>query len=374
MCTDLRLLNPGNYGISVRNLDYSDELDTWIGFVPSGTRFVSLTPPVGHGGPAFAWTSRHNYVNFIGLPAGLVTELIFNTVPDHDKAVSCEAMNDQGLAVASLWNDDTQFPDTSKNPDLPLLADFSLVEWLAGTFDTVAAVRAALTAAPPPFVIWGNLKLPWADWAPAPAHYVVHDAQGDDLVIEILDGVLTLLPSVAGVLTNEPRLSWHKQNLSNYANLSYFDPSGPMPVFPGVNVSPLGCGSGLLGLPGDFTPPSRFVRAAVLNLSNARRNAVGSQLQVIAHALHLADTVAPPFGLNHTENGADYTQWQVVRDHQARRYYIRTCFSTGLQGIDLTTVTFGTFDRSYYVPLGDVDPTVAFAVPEPPARDVIRPA
>ena len=61
------------------------------------------------------------------------------------------------------------------------------------------------------------------------------------------------------MITNWPSYDWHETNLRNYVNLS--------PVaLPGKKIGeldfkPLGGGSGMIGLPGDFTPPSRFVRA-----------------------------------------------------------------------------------------------------------------
>ena len=42
MCTDLRLLNPRNFRLSVRNLDFDEPMDHWVGFVPDGTTFRSI--------------------------------------------------------------------------------------------------------------------------------------------------------------------------------------------------------------------------------------------------------------------------------------------------------------------------------------------
>ena len=60
-------------------------------------------------------------------------------------------------------------------------------------------------------------------------------------------------------MTNSPAYDWHLLNLRNYANLT---PQAARPhAIDGVSLAPFGAGSGMLGLPGDFTPPSRFVRA-----------------------------------------------------------------------------------------------------------------
>jgi choloylglycine hydrolase len=211
-------------------------------------------------------------------------------------------------------------------------------------------VRAALTGSPP-IVIWGQVDFFGRSWKPLPFHYAVHDAAGNDLVIEITEKRLTFPEPVASVLANEPRLPWHRQNLSNYANLSFVDP--PAERLSGLTIEPLGCGSGLLGLPGDFTPPSRFVRAVFLNLSSADRAGVDTPEKAVAHAFRFAGNVAPPYGLNHTVGGEDYTQWQVVRDHERLKYYVRTYFSIGTQLVDFARIDFGDLEKPRYVRLAD---------------------
>ncbi|MFZ0725270.1 MAG: linear amide C-N hydrolase [Desulfobacterales bacterium] len=62
-----------------------------------------------------------------------------------------------------------------------------------------------------------------------------------------------------GVITNSPSFDWHMTNLRNYINLSAV--ALPTKKIEDLDFAPLGGGSGMIGLPGDFTPPSRFVRA-----------------------------------------------------------------------------------------------------------------
>ena len=63
-----------------------------------------------------------------------------------------------------------------------------------------------------------------------------------------------------GVMTNSPEFNWHLQNLRQYIGLKS-QPFAPT-EWGDVPLSAFGQGSGTMGLPGDFTPPSRFVRAA----------------------------------------------------------------------------------------------------------------
>jgi penicillin V acylase-like amidase (Ntn superfamily) len=75
--------------------------------------------------------------------------------------------------------------------------------------------------------------------------------------------------------------------------------------------------------------------------------------KAVAHAFHLADNVGPPYGLNHTEGGEDYTQWQVVRDHERRKYYIRTYFSISTQIVDFAGINFEKLKEPRYLRLAD---------------------
>ncbi|MBV8676611.1 MAG: linear amide C-N hydrolase [Planctomycetaceae bacterium] len=353
MCTDLRLLNPRNFRLSVRNLDFDEPMDHWVGFVPDGTTFRSIEPAQNQA-QAVSWTTRYDYVSLVSIPAhlaGLPTPFLFDRLPPDLKAVGCDGINEKGLSAAALWDDDADFPDAAGQPaDTRLLADFNVVEWLLGNFATVEEVRGALTGSPP-IVIWGQVDFFGHSWRPLPFHYAVHDAAGNDFVIEITEKRLTFPEPVASVLANEPRLPWHRQNLSNYANLSFVDP--PAERLSGLAIEPLGCGSGLLGLPGDFTPPSRFVRAVFLNLSSANCAGVDTPEKAVAHAFRFAGNVAPPYGLNHTVGCEDYTQWQVVRDHERLKFYVRTYFSIGTQLVDFAQIDFGKLEKPRYVRLAD---------------------
>jgi choloylglycine hydrolase len=78
--------------------------------------------------------------------------------------------------------------------------------------------------------------------------------------LEIVDEVMHFYENPLGVLTNSPGIEWHWTNLNNYINLQ--PGNAPEHSFGPLAMKSFGHGSGMLGLPGDFTPPSRFVRAA----------------------------------------------------------------------------------------------------------------
>lgn len=95
-------------------------------------------------------------------------------------------------------------------------------------------------------------------------HWRFTEASGRQVVLEIVNEMMNFYDNPLGVLTNSPGLEWHWTNLNNYINLQ----PGTLPEhnFGPLEPKSFGHGSGLLGLPGDFTPPSRFVRATFSNL------------------------------------------------------------------------------------------------------------
>ncbi len=133
--------------------------------------------------------------------------------------------------------------------------------WVLGNFATGDEVKKAvedivMVATPMPGL--GSAK-----GMPADVHFFVQDKTGKSIAIEPRCGVVKVTDAPLGVMTNAPTYDWHMTNLDNYIKLSPKDVDsaklGP------VTLESIGSGTGMLGLPGDFTPPSRFVRAAMFS-------------------------------------------------------------------------------------------------------------
>ena len=167
-----------------------------------------------------------------------------------------------------------------------------------------------------------------------PVHAIVHDQTGHSLVIEYVNGDLKLFDNPIGVFTNAPTFDWHITNLRNYVNLSALNV--PKIEFKNVEFAPLSQGSGMLGLPGDFTSPSRFIRATAFSQSIANIKNENEALDAAFHLLNLFDI---PVGVVRAkENGHiryEYTQWTSASDLKNKKYYFHTYNNRNLQMIDL---------------------------------------
>lgn len=335
MCTDLRLVRLTDRHVSGRTLDFAHELGSRVQVVPRGQAWRATATP--DGAPALEWT---NTLGYLALDAFGFADY------------AADGLNEAGLSVATLWLPETTLPESPPAGDGAAIDFINLAGWLLGTCSSVAEVKAALTSAriwnAPVRDLWPSERpmpdplRPLLDWA-FPEHLSVHDAQGNDLVVEFLDGGMRLHDNHAGVLTNSPTFDWHITNLRNYVGLTNVEDTTYDLM--GMPVTTTGNGSGLLGMPGDVTPPSRFVRATVLTQVATSEP---SSRAAVNQAFHSLDLVSVP---RHLAASGDYTQWYVVRDHDARVLYVRSYDGWTTDVHDLTALGVDASGRRSALPL-----------------------
>jgi len=171
-------------------------------------------------------------------------------------------------------------------------------------------------------------------------HWRIGEASGRQVVLEIVDGVPHFYENEVGVLTNAPGFEWQLTNLNNYVNL--YPGDAPVRRLSGITLRPTGSNSGFLGIPGDATPPSRFVRAAFYRATAPQRaTAFGTVLQ----CFHLLNCFDIPIGIDHPQGDApdipSATQWTSAIDLTHRRVYYKTAYDNSIRCIDLAEIDFG---------------------------------
>jgi choloylglycine hydrolase len=154
------------------------------------------------------------------------------------------------------------------------------------------------------------------------------------VVIEPLNKGLKIYDNPLGVVTNSPTFDWHMTNLRNYINLSATNV--PPVDMGGITLAQLGQGSGLRGLPGDFTPPSRFVRAVAFSQSAVPSD---TAQQAVLQAFHILNNFDIPYGaVRQVDSGqmhAEATVWTSASDLKNLRWYFRTYDDQSIRSIDL---------------------------------------
>jgi choloylglycine hydrolase len=153
-------------------------------------------------------------------------------------------------------------------------------------------------------------------------------------VVEPVNGALKVYDNPLGVMTNAPTFDWHLTNLKNYVKIS---PVNAEPItIEGVTIPSFGQGSGLLGIPGDPTPPSRLIRALGYVISVKK---LPSGEQSVRLAEHILNNFDIPMGFIQQGKGdntaLEYTQWSSIAELTTKRYYVKTYDDQVLRGIDL---------------------------------------
>lgn len=309
-CTGIRLTAKDGAVIVARTLEFGQDLQSKILIIPAGT---NLTGSLPNGAAGIAFATKYGIVgaNAFGLP------------------VIIDGQNDRGLYVGEFF-----FPGyAGYTPVTPAnasqaMAGYQYSEWILGNFATVAEVKAAYD-----HVVLAPTVLPQMGMAP-PVHFRVVDKTGAAIVIEPVAGKLRMYDDPLGVLTNAPTFDWHLTNLGNYVGLSPMIRSSV--GLSGYTVSGFGQGSGFYGLPGDFTPPSRFVRAVAY-----QQTAVPSATaaDAVAQAFHILNNFDIPVGaVRDTVEGKtvdEYTLWTSVADLQNLQFYFRTFDDQTLRSVDV---------------------------------------
>lgn len=314
-CTDVRIIAGDGSAMTVRTMEFAADLHSEAVIVPRGTAFTSPAPS----GDGLKWTSKYGFVamNAWNYPA------------------ATDGLNEKGLGFGALYlPGETKYLAVAKGEEARALSNARFGNWVLGNFASVDEVRSALSEV----IVWGETIPQLGSYAPL--HYAVHDASGKSIVIEFVDGRLHVYDNTVGVLTNSPTYDWHLQNLRNYVNLT---PDSAAPIKLGnVTYTGMGQGSGLHGLPGDPTPPSRFVMAAATAfLADKPKDAA----EALIVAEHLINRVDIPKGLvrDYTQGGkpsGDYTQWTTFRDHANKVYYWKTYNDPGLRAVELEALDF----------------------------------
>jgi choloylglycine hydrolase len=312
-CTGITIKPKDGSVIFARTLEFAVDLQSNIIVVPRGKDCVGTAPGDK---PGLRWKTKY----------GIVGANAF------DLPVTVDGLNEKGLSVGLFY-----FPGFAKYQDIKsedigkALAPWELGVFLLGTCsDVKEAVAAARN------VRVGDVVQKDMGFVP-PVHFIVTDTSGNCVVLEYIGGELKVHVNPLGVMSNSPTFDWHMTNLSNYVtmtskNIEKIDLAGK-------EIKGLGQGSGMLGLPGDFTPPSRFVRAVAF--SKTALPVEGAKDGVL-QAFHILNQFDIPKGaargIEHGKEVSDYTIWTSAADLKNLRYYFRTYDNSRIRMVDLKAV------------------------------------
>lgn len=328
-CTAFQIKAQDGSMIYGRSMEFGFKFDSNLLIVPRGFNYTGTAP---QGAAGLQWTTKYG---FIGM-----NQVIARTVVS-------DGMNEKGLIVSMLYLPGFakyETPKTEKNNRTIGAWEFATL--LLSTCSTVEEVKALL-----PTILVAQEPMPNLGEFILPLHYYVADRNGQNLVIEYVDGQRNVYDNPMGTLTNSPIFPWHLQNLACYVNLS--PDTIKQLQLPHWTIRGSGQGSGLLGLPGDYTPPSRFVRAVLFSQWAQTPKDSMEGVNTCFHILNTFDIVPGVIRTQATEKslgtlpaevkntmGPDTTEWVIVHDQAHLKTFFRTYGSLQIGMVDLNQLDF----------------------------------
>jgi choloylglycine hydrolase len=315
-CTDFRTTAKDGTVLIARSMEFAADLKSNLCTSPRGRVFNNTAPT---GKPGLSWKAKYGYLYLNG----------FNI----DGSV--DGMNEQGLSFGALYlPGETQYqviPSGQENRALPYT---QFGDWVLSNFKTVDEVKKVL-----PNVLVFAQKLPVTGNMIFPLHASIYDATGKGLVVEFIKGKVNVYENHLGILTNSPTYDWHLTNLRNYLNLT---PLTPTPILTkGITFAATGQGAGMVGLPGDVSPPSRFVKVAIMQQTVFP---VANAMDALNLAGHIMNNVDIPLGfVREAKTGRatnEYTQWVIFKDLTHKNIYFRTYHNSALRAVSLANLNF----------------------------------
>ena len=235
-----------------------------------------------------------------------------------------DAVNEQGLAMAGL-----RFPHSAHYAPATegSVASFELIPFVLGQCTTVAEAKTLLAQIRVCDTAFS------AAYPPSKLHWMVADATASIVVESTADG-LQVYNNPIGAMTNEPTFDKQLAHWEDFAHVTNQEPDSTPPH--------LGRGSGSVGLPGDYTSPSRLVRAAFAAAHSEGGDPVGQFFHAIA-------TVEVPRGCLRLADGkAVFSRYTACMDLHEKAYYYRTYGCSRIHGV--RPVTEGETLTAYDLP------------------------
>lgn len=233
-----------------------------------------------------------------------------------------DAVNEHGLAMAGLnFPGNVHYFPVDSNKDN--ITPFEFIPWILGQCKNLNEARELLE----------HINLCDINFNEAfplsPLHWMLAD-KDQAIVVESMKDGLKIYDNPVGVMTNNPPFDYHMLHLCDYMHLATVD---PINHFPGIDLKTYSRAMGAMGLPGDWSSASRFVRAAFVKLNGASGE---SEDESVGQFFHMLGAVEMPKGCVYMADGsADFTQYTSCMNTDKGIYYYTTYENQCIQAVDM---------------------------------------
>ncbi len=242
---------------------------------------------------------------------------------DHNYPMYYDAMNERGLGIAGLnFAGNAYFPkplETQEN-----VAQFEFIPYILANYVSVSEVKDVLH----------NINVvdtPYNEYFPAsPLHYIIRDLE-ECIVVEFMKDGMHIYDNKTGCMTNNPPFNYQLDNLKKYSYLSNAEKDKTF----SFDNSFYSRGEGSLGLPGDLTSASRFVRVVFTSqFSKSNQDEISSVNQFF----HILGSVCQTNGLCKIKDAYEYTIYTSCMNLNKGIYYYQTYNNFSINAINLYNV------------------------------------
>lgn len=233
-----------------------------------------------------------------------------------------EAANEHGLAVAGL-----NFPGNAHYfedvGDRDNIAPFEFAPWILGQCKNLTQARELL----------GHINIcnrSFSEKLPlSPLHWIIADKNGAITVESVAEG-LKIYENPIGVLTNNPPFDYHMTHLGQYLNVTAYEAQNRFSEF---ELIPFSKGMGGIGLPGDLSSASRFVRAAFVKLNSLSEM---GENESISQFFHILGAVDQQRGCVRLPDGSlEITRYTSCINTDRGIYYYTTYDNRSISAVDM---------------------------------------
>ncbi len=233
-----------------------------------------------------------------------------------------DATNEKGLSMAGL-NFPTSAVYYDKVNDKNNIGAFELIPWILCQCATVDEARELLLNT-------NVVNIDFSDkYKNTPLHWMISDRDYSTTLECVQDG-MKIYYNPVHTLTNNPEFPMQIFNLNNYINITREEPETRFAE--GFDLSKYSRGMGALGLPGDLSSMSRFVRATFTRLNSVCGDGEGES---ISQFFHILDSVSQTQGTVKTENGFERTIYSSCCNTDKGVYYYKTYNNSQITAVNM---------------------------------------
>ena len=234
-----------------------------------------------------------------------------------------DATNEKGLSMAGLLFSENAFY-RPLNKECDNIPSFEFIPWILSQCENVADAKKLIEKINITDDIFSS------EFPPSPLHWIIADRK-ESITVEALREGIFVHNNPVGVLTNNPPFPFQMFNLNNYMSLSNNPPENTFSEK--INLSPYSRGMGAMGLPGDVSSASRFVRASFTKLNSVSEK---DEKSCVNQFFHILGSVRQIRGLTLLENGLyEITQYSSCINTDKGLYYYTTYDNLSINCVNL---------------------------------------